>query len=144
VCISFLFQEKEILTTFDSLPFKFMSPQPSMGVWSILCVGVITLFFSGLLDLSKLFLDPLSNDKYLRDSINIDIGALIRQSNQGSTRWYQGARILPFDFHEKVENDTFNVTENITFMQHDSRDSYEAFEIENRDDDLYSLGGGSC
>mmetsp|Transcript_5111 Transcript_5111/g.8004 ORF Transcript_5111/g.8004 Transcript_5111/m.8004 type:complete len:110 (-) Transcript_5111:308-637(-) len=109
-----------------------------MGVWSILCVGVITLFFSGLLDLSKLFLDPLSNDKYLRDSINIDIGALIRQSNQGSTRWYQGARILPFNYHEKVEGDSYRVNENITFMQYETNDrSY-------RDNDLDSLGGVSC
>ena len=32
---------------------------PQMGLWSILSVGVVTLFYSGLLYLAKIFLDPL-------------------------------------------------------------------------------------
>ena len=68
-----------------------------LGVWALLSVGVITLFYSGLLDLSKIFLDPLDNDENIdNESINMDIGVLIREGNAGSTRWKSGAELLPF------------------------------------------------
>ena len=67
-----------------------------LGVWSILSVGILTLFYSGLLDLAKIFLDPLDNDDFCNESINMDIGVLIREGNAGSTRWKDGAAILPF------------------------------------------------
>jgi CRP-like cAMP-binding protein len=68
-----------------------------LGEWSILAVGILTLFYSGLLDLSKMFLDPLDNeDHYQSTSINIDMGVLIREINAGSTRWKLGAEQLPF------------------------------------------------
>ena len=53
-------------------------------------------FLTQLLDLSKLLLDPLDNDDFYNDSVNMDIPVLIRESNSGSTRWSQGAKYLPF------------------------------------------------
>ena len=68
-----------------------------LGVWALLSVGVITLFYCGLLDLAKIFLDPLDNDHGIdNESINMDIGVLIREGNAGSTRWKSGAELLPF------------------------------------------------
>eukprot|EP00580_Thalassiosira_gravida_P018052 CAMPEP_0201675952 /NCGR_PEP_ID=MMETSP0494-20130426/40732_1 /ASSEMBLY_ACC=CAM_ASM_000839 /TAXON_ID=420259 /ORGANISM="Thalassiosira gravida, Strain GMp14c1" /LENGTH=480 /DNA_ID=CAMNT_0048158549 /DNA_START=42 /DNA_END=1484 /DNA_ORIENTATION=- len=66
-----------------------------MGVWSVFSVGVITLFYSGLLSLAKIFLDPLGNDNFFNDSVNCDIGVFIRESNAGSTRWKDGISTLP-------------------------------------------------
>ena len=66
------------------------------GLWSAFSVGVLTLFYSGLLDLAKIFLDPLDNSQLFNDSVNCDIGVLIRQVNAGSKRWKQGAAMLPF------------------------------------------------
>jgi len=67
-----------------------------LGAWSVICVGVLTVFYTGLLDLAKIFLDPLNNEDFCRNSIYMDIGVLIRESNAGSTRWKNGAARLPF------------------------------------------------
>ena len=67
-----------------------------LGAWSVICVGILTLFYTGLLDLAKIFLDPLDNDDFCLNSIYMDIGVLIRESNAGSTRWKNGAVRLPF------------------------------------------------
>lgn len=67
-----------------------------LGAWSVICVGVLTLFYTGLLDLAKIFLDPLDNEDFCLNSIYMDIGVLIRESNAGSTRWKSGAVRLPF------------------------------------------------
>mmetsp|Transcript_28810 Transcript_28810/g.84999 ORF Transcript_28810/g.84999 Transcript_28810/m.84999 type:complete len:577 (-) Transcript_28810:537-2267(-) len=67
-----------------------------LGAWSVLAVGILTLFYSGLLDLAKIFLDPLDNDNFYKESVNMDVGVLIREGNAGSTRWKLGAEDLPF------------------------------------------------
>lgn len=67
-----------------------------LGAWSVICVGILTVFYAGLLDLAKIFLDPLDNEDFCLNSIFMDIGVLIRESNAGSTRWKRGAARLPF------------------------------------------------
>jgi hypothetical protein len=67
-----------------------------LGSMSILCVGIISLFYEGLLDLSKVFLDPLENEDYCDGGIEMDLGVLIRESNAGSIRWKNGVATLPF------------------------------------------------
>jgi predicted membrane chloride channel (bestrophin family) len=76
-------------------PFALYS---ELGVWSVPAVGILTLFYSGLLDLSKILLDPLDNDAefYADSSVNMDIGVLIRESNTASGRWKVGLESLPF------------------------------------------------
>jgi hypothetical protein len=74
-------------------PFALYS---ELGIWSVMAVGILTLFYSGLLDLAKILLDPLDNDNFYDDSVNVDIGVLIRESNSGSTRWKYAAEQLPF------------------------------------------------
>jgi len=67
-----------------------------LGIWSVAATGLLTLFYSGLLDLAKILLDPLDNDAFYEESVNVDIGVLIRESNSGSTRWKYSAELLPF------------------------------------------------
>lgn len=79
--------------------FLFLSPVAlycELGAWSAPAVGLMTLFYSGLLDLAKILLDPLNNDNFYNDSVNMDVGVLIRESNAGSTTWKYGAEVLPF------------------------------------------------
>lgn len=79
--------------------FIFLSPfalYSELGIWSTPAVALLTIFYSGLLDLSKVLLDPLDNDDFYNESVNMDIPVLIRESNSGSTRWRQGAKYLPF------------------------------------------------
>lgn len=75
-------------------PFALYS---ELGIWSIPAVGILTLFYSGLLDLAKILLHPLGNhgDTY-DDSVNMDLAVIIRESNAGSTRWMNGGKVLPF------------------------------------------------
>ena len=71
-----------------------------VGVLSVVLSGVLTIFFRGLLELSKTFLDPFGNaerhhEDDFRQSIATD--ALISEVNAASTRWWRGAERLPFD-----------------------------------------------
>jgi len=45
---------------------------------------------------AKIFLDPLDNDDFTRNSIDMDLGVLIREANAGSTHWKKASAKLPF------------------------------------------------
>jgi hypothetical protein len=45
---------------------------------------------------AKVFLDPLDNEDFTKNSIDMDLGVLIRESNAGSTRWMNSGASLPF------------------------------------------------
>jgi len=65
---------------------------PEMGGWSIIATGLLTLFYQGLLNLAKSFLDPMDNEDGTRmkgDSLNLD--CLIAQTNGGSANWAHAA-----------------------------------------------------
>ena len=90
-----------------------------LGDYSVIAVGIITLSFTGFLNLSKIFLDPLNNEgfwyvthkppvilfisptkhflysPFSSNSIFMDLGVLIRESNAGSTRWKNSGAQLP-------------------------------------------------
>ena len=78
-----------------------------VGVLSVPLSGLLTIFFRGLLELSKTFLDPFGNAESYdeiddqngsgqpRQAIRTD--ALICEVNSASTRWWRGAERLPFD-----------------------------------------------
>ena len=66
-----------------------------LGSLSILCVGMMTLFYEGLLDLAKVFLDPLNNEDFCEGGIDMDLGVLVRETNASSLRWMNGASVLP-------------------------------------------------
>jgi predicted membrane chloride channel (bestrophin family) len=71
----------------------------TLGIYSVFCVGILTLFYTGLMDLAKIFLDPLDNESYTKNSINLgmDLGVLTRESNAGSTLWKKSGQRLPFE-----------------------------------------------
>lgn len=67
---------------------------PSLGGLSIPLVGLLTLFFKGLLELSKSFLDPFGNEGYPDQNIRVDV--LVSELNFGaSNRWTKAAEYLP-------------------------------------------------
>ena len=70
-----------------------------LGVFSIPMTGVIALFYRGLLELSKSFLDPFGNRRvsYSGLSSDISIDCLIGEVNAGSLLWPAGAKHYPFD-----------------------------------------------
>ena len=74
-------------------PFAVYAQQ---GIWAILTVGVLTVFYAGVLDLSKMYLDPLDNDGLYDDSVNMDLGVLMNEMNLGAAEWKKGAMFVPF------------------------------------------------
>merc|ERR1712194_57538 len=72
---------------------------PEFGIWSTPAVGILSVFYGGLLDLSKILLFPLENDDdafYTNTCVNMDIAVLIRQSDTASYQWQNGVETLPF------------------------------------------------
>ena len=62
-----------------------------LGWWTIVGVGLLTLFYRGFLDLAKVFLDPLDNEDFCEGCVYLDLGVFIREANVGSTKFMNGA-----------------------------------------------------
>jgi predicted membrane chloride channel (bestrophin family) len=72
-------------------PFSLYS---SLGSLSIPLCGLLALFFKGLLELSKSFLDPFGNEGFPGQNIRVDV--LVSEMNFGTTtRWVKAAEYLP-------------------------------------------------
>jgi hypothetical protein len=77
---------------------------PELGSLSIPLVALLSLFFRGLLSLSKSFLDPFGVEGYTDQTINVDV--LVSELNFGaSRRWIQAAKILPPEDEEEEDFD---------------------------------------
>lgn len=68
------------------------------GYFTIATVGILSIFFAGLLDLAKVMLDPLDNEDYCDGVIDINVGVFIRESNSGSVKFAKGAEYLPLSW----------------------------------------------
>ena len=65
-----------------------------MGTFNIISTGLLTLFFKGLLELSKSFLDPFGREGYRAHNIRVDV--LVSEMNFGaSSRWVEAGDALP-------------------------------------------------
>ena len=72
-------------------PFSLYS---GLGSLSIPLCALLTLFFKGLLELSKSFLDPFGNEGFPGQNIRVDV--LVSELNFGAaSRWYQAGDHLP-------------------------------------------------
>mmetsp|Transcript_14770 Transcript_14770/g.31531 ORF Transcript_14770/g.31531 Transcript_14770/m.31531 type:complete len:573 (+) Transcript_14770:66-1784(+) len=66
------------------------------GDLSIFAVCVITFFYTGLNNLAKIFLDPLNNENFKENSIFMDLGVFMRETNVDSEQPQKMATKLPF------------------------------------------------
>eukprot|EP00327_Prymnesium_parvum_P007738 CAMPEP_0182817716 /NCGR_PEP_ID=MMETSP0006_2-20121128/11622_1 /TAXON_ID=97485 /ORGANISM="Prymnesium parvum, Strain Texoma1" /LENGTH=497 /DNA_ID=CAMNT_0024944099 /DNA_START=225 /DNA_END=1718 /DNA_ORIENTATION=- len=64
------------------------------GVGAVIGTGLVTLFHSSILNLAKMFLDPLNNDDY-SGNIGINVATLIQETNIGSERWRKSSVWVP-------------------------------------------------
>jgi predicted membrane chloride channel (bestrophin family) len=77
--------------------FLFFAPlaqYADLGIFSVISVGILTIFYSGLLDLAKVFLDPLDNEDYHEGCVYMDLNVFIRESNAASQRWKNAGQKL--------------------------------------------------
>jgi len=71
-----------------------------MGTFNIISTGLLTLFFKGLLELSKSFLDPFGREGYRAHNIRTDV--LVSEMNFGAgSRWVDAGDALPSDLLER-------------------------------------------
>jgi len=66
---------------------------PAVGAYSVLLSALLTLFYTGLAEMSKGFLDPFAREEASDDLLHVDV--LIAETNRGSLRWFHGASELP-------------------------------------------------
>merc|ERR1719198_56730 len=66
---------------------------PNLGLFAVPMTGVLALFFRGLLELSKSFLDPFGNRRVSFSGLSADISidCLLGESNAGSLVWPKAA-----------------------------------------------------
>ena len=67
-----------------------------LGDYSVIAVGTLTIFYTGLNSLAKTFLDPLNNEGFSSDSIFMDLGVFLRETNGDSVQWKKAGKELPF------------------------------------------------
>ncbi len=70
---------------------------------SVLGTGLLTMFYQGLFNLAKQFLDPYDNESYGKGEDPLCIDTLIAESNAGSVRWMNGLAEVPYSV-DKIEN----------------------------------------
>ena len=76
-----------------SAPFALI---PELGILSIPCTGLLTLFYGGLLDLAKVFLDPLDNEDYADTDTDMDLIVLTNEISNDTNTWELSGTILPW------------------------------------------------
>ena len=62
----------------------------------MIAVGTLTIFYTGLNNLAKIFLDPLNNEGFSSDSIFMDLGVFLRETNGDSVQWRKAGSDVPF------------------------------------------------
>jgi len=69
----------------------------------ILGTGLLTMFYQGLFDLAKQFLDPYDNESYGKGEDPLSIDTLISETNAGSIRWLNGLAAQPLAYQNLVD-----------------------------------------
>jgi hypothetical protein len=70
------------------------------GFLGVLGTALLTIFYQGLFDLAKQFLDPYDNESYGRGEDPLCIDTLIAESNAGSVRWMNGILKTPYFYND--------------------------------------------
>jgi len=109
-----------------------------MGTFNIISTALLTLFFKGLLELSKSFLDPFGREGYRAHNIRVDV--LVSEMNFGaSSRWVAAGDALPSDLLER--NESTQTTQASPPFTSDAADSSSLVDWMAQDYDLLSKGG---
>ncbi|GMH61657.1 hypothetical protein TL16_g03304 [Triparma laevis f. inornata] len=87
--------------------YPVMSFSSGMGVvLGVLGCGLLTLFYQGLFDLSKQFIDPYDNENYGQGDDPLVVDTLIAESNAGSVRWINAFEFQPWNSEQIVNAET--------------------------------------
>jgi hypothetical protein len=82
--------------------YPLMAFPSGMGAFlGVIGTGLLTMFYQGLFDLAKQFLDPYDNENYGQGDDPLCVDTLVAETNAGSVRWMNGFEEQPWE-EEKV------------------------------------------
>ncbi|GFH58060.1 hypothetical protein CTEN210_14536 [Chaetoceros tenuissimus] len=112
--------------------YPFMAFSTGMTpVLGVLGTGLLSLFYQGLFDLAKQFLDPYDNESYGKGEDPLCIDTLIAETNSGSVRWMNGLAEKPFSYHKLAAGETLDYQLPLrgwTVEENDEREEKELME----------------
>ncbi|KAL3787940.1 hypothetical protein ACHAWO_001089 [Cyclotella atomus] len=77
--------------------YPFMALSTGMAWYiGVVGTGLLTMFYQGLFDLAKQFLDPYDNENYGKGEDPLVIDTLIAETNAGSVRWLNSFQQQPW------------------------------------------------
>jgi len=77
--------------------YPFMAFSTGMSpLLGVLGTGLLTMFYQGLFDLAKQFLDPYDNESYGKGEDPLCVDTLVAETNSGSVRWMNSFEFQPF------------------------------------------------
>ena len=86
--------------------YPFMAFSTGMTPYlAVIGCGLLTMFYQGLFDLAKQFLDPYDNENYGKGDDPLCIDTLIAETNAGSIRWMNGLAAKPFLYKHVKDGD---------------------------------------
>lgn len=89
--------------------YPFMALSSGMAWWfSILGTGLLTMFYQGLFDLAKQFLDPYDNENYGKGDDPLVIDTLIAETNAGSVRWMNSFQQQPWNRQRLIDGELYD------------------------------------
>jgi len=71
----------------------------------VLGTGLLTIFYQGLFDLAKQFIDPYDNENYGKGEDPLCVDTLIAETNAGSVRWLNGFMESPLPSQGILDGD---------------------------------------
>lgn len=78
----------------------------NMSAWlGIFSTGMLTIFYQGLFDLAKQFLDPYDNENFGQGDDPLCVDTLVAETNAGSVRWLSGVAEIPFNTDKLKEGE---------------------------------------
>ncbi len=86
--------------------YPFMALSTGMAWYiGIVGTGLLTVFYQGLFDLAKQFLDPYDNENYGKGDDPLVIDTLIAETNAGSVRWLNSFQQQPWNRQSLVDGE---------------------------------------
>ena len=88
--------------------YPFMAFSTGMSPFlAVLGTGLLTMFYQGLFDLAKQFLDPYDNESYGRGDDPFCVDTLVAETNSGSVRWMNSFEFQPFSSKQLKDGELY-------------------------------------
>ena len=110
--------------------YPFMALSTGMAWYiSILGSGLLTMFYQGLFDLAKQFLDPYDNENYGKGDDPLVIDTLIAETNAGSVRWMNSFAQQPWSRQRLKDGELYD-----SILPHRGYTTEELIEMEEQEE----------